>query len=253
MKKSQLDQLEKEIRKRNKALQKDIALLKSKSYSKSEHPVKKLAKAVAKRQTVDHDPLLVQPEKLKVDRIAEKIEKQQARKQQAEFFKPVKHFLSTVFSALKVPLELAVLSRQDSRPIHHPQAYPRRKMTVLKVSLATLLILTILFSIYFVQGVFATTEKTFVALSQNCLYSNYDQEITGGSVVTNKARGCSVTREITKVAESEPIEVKYLLEGKKMVCHFERGEFDENNLDYMTQDLDKCEGELKDILLELMR
>jgi len=237
--KSELDKLEREIIAKNKKLERDIKLLKQKSYSGKEHPVKELVKEITKKQTVDYDPLIVQPKKVNINVKPEPKEKES------------KLSVVKMLGMFKPELDFAFLQKQriHSKPLV-PHGEKRRQLTVLRILLVVLLIFTIVFSIYFVQGVFATTEQNFIALSQNCLYSDYNQNVQG-SVVSNKARGCTITREITKVAENEPVEVKYLLEGKKMVCHYDKGEFDKNKLDYMTQDLQNCEGELKDILVEL--
>lgn len=232
-----LDKLEKELKERNKNLENDIQVLKDKS--RQNHPVHKLVASVTKPQTVSYDPLVVDAQK--VDKVVDKIDSKQKNE----------NVFEKLISFLKIALDLVLLARMPSRPRQLLPTSQRRHLLWLKILLIFLILATGLFSFYFVQGVFATTEKNFIALSQNCLYTKYDQNIAGGSVISNTASGCNIVREIKKVGPDEPVEVKYLLEGKKMVCHYNKGEFDETNLNYMSTDLDHCEGELKDILVEL--
>jgi hypothetical protein len=94
------------------------------------------------------------------------------------------------------------------------------------------------------------TKEEFVSRVQSCRSGAYLGHVDG-SIVKYETKNCVVSKEVTHIGDGEPDEIKVLFEGKRMVCEYRKGEFNFDNIDYIMADIDSCNGDLKDILLEL--
>ncbi len=56
----------------------------------------------------------------------------------------------------------------------------------------------------------------------------------------------------TLISADETPEMKSLLEGKSLTCRYEKGKFDQRWVTSLIFGIEYCEGELKDILVDLI-
>jgi len=71
-----------------------------------------------------------------------------------------------------------------------------------------------------------------------------------GNQISLEADRCTLTKWISEFDPVEPLEIVELLQDKDMICEYNKGEFDDAFLN-LTGSLDKCDGSLKDILIEI--
>ncbi len=62
----------------------------------------------------------------------------------------------------------------------------------------------------------------------------------------NSTGNCSIQKTVTFVSAEEPPTTRTLLEGKRVICAYERGKFDNRLIQNMTLGMENCSGELKD-------
>jgi hypothetical protein len=92
----------------------------------------------------------------------------------------------------------------------------------------------------------------FITNAQSCNPSILELD-DGGTITTYEVNeACVMVRTMTKLAESEPQEVKLLFENRSMVCTYSRGQFDVNLVNTITRGLENCDGSLKDSIYELI-
>lgn len=88
--------------------------------------------------------------------------------------------------------------------------------------------------------------------AMNCGKARVLQQQLGGNVLEFTANNCVLTKRITYFGSDEPSEAITRLTGKTMQCVFEKGHLRSSLLDGLN-DLESCEGELKDALYALLR
>ncbi len=89
-------------------------------------------------------------------------------------------------------------------------------------------------------------EETFLDLDEDigavAYYSIYDPYLDI----------CTLDKKIVKVADNENPVVKKMLEGKNLVCTYQKGEFNERWVTSLIYDIENCQGELKESIGQLM-
>lgn len=64
--------------------------------------------------------------------------------------------------------------------------------------------------------------------------------------------GCVFTKTLVSLNESETSQMKLLLTGKSFSCNYEKGKFDRRLVESLLYGMENCDGELKDILGQLL-
>ena len=138
-----------------------------------------------------------------------------------------------------------LLQKASKKPI-----FPK----ILRVLGIILLIAAIIVGIYFAYplaaGIFekkCDNSQCFITAANNCQIASF-QNTQAGSLFEYKTKGCVLTKTNIRVGDSEPSEIKYLLEGKSMICKYTKGNFDDNLVNSLSYGLSICTGELRDAI-----
>ena len=65
--------------------------------------------------------------------------------------------------------------------------------------------------------------------------------------------GCTLTKELTKFSDAEPVVVQNFFTGKMMRCAFEMNKFDATLAQGLLAGLNQCEGSLKESIIQLQK
>ena len=95
------------------------------------------------------------------------------------------------------------------------------------------------------------TQDCFIAAANSCSAVRM-QQVEAGSLFDYSEKNCALTKTATKLNETEPQEIKDLLEGKSLVCNYSQGNFNENWINTLSIGIEDCSGELKDAIDELI-
>jgi hypothetical protein len=92
----------------------------------------------------------------------------------------------------------------------------------------------------------------FIAAANKC--ENMSLTLTEDAGVFNYAssENCTFTKTLVSPDASETPDMKKLLEGKSMTCNYEKGKFDARLANSLIYGMEFCEGDLKEILAELI-
>lgn len=71
-------------------------------------------------------------------------------------------------------------------------------------------------------------------------------------VVNYSTSNCVLNKTIISLNQNESTDIKRLVEGKSMLCRYENGAFDQNWINSLVFGIEKCEGELRDVLGQLI-
>ncbi len=96
-----------------------------------------------------------------------------------------------------------------------------------------------------------TTAKCFIDAANNCQYAIFDLTDDVGTFAFEE-KDCMLTKTVMELNGKESQEMKKLLEYKRVVCTYEKGNFDERLLWTLTQGIDNCTGALKETIGQLM-
>ncbi len=128
---------------------------------------------------------------------------------------------------------------------------PGKKKAVILVSAIIALGILAFLAYYF--GVFAKScedNSCLIDSANSCKSAQLAQNVEG-STFNLRTRGCFLIKTASSLNESEPPEIKELIEGKSMTCKFDKGQFDARWVNTLALGIEACEGELRDSLLEL--
>ncbi|KHO49302.1 MAG: hypothetical protein QT02_C0007G0025 [archaeon GW2011_AR9] len=95
------------------------------------------------------------------------------------------------------------------------------------------------------------TTDCFVAAANTCSPTVFTSTETFGVVEFSSASDCTYMKKMISF-NSEAPSLKSMLDGKNMTCSYERGAFDSKWLKYLILGAEKCNGELKERLGELL-
>lgn len=122
--------------------------------------------------------------------------------------------------------------------------YHKLRTPLLIVSSAIVLFLLI----FAVINISSCGEECFVKKVNDCKEGTFTSNIDSIEMQIDVYDDCSYTKTLVGLAATEPQEIKDLFLGKSMICYYDKGNFPEETLSTLTNDLGKCEGELKDNL-----
>lgn len=92
----------------------------------------------------------------------------------------------------------------------------------------------------------------FVFYADDCQKAVLREEVTGGTIIKYQSSSrCTVTKSIETFGTAEPEEVVDAFKGKKMVCSYERNNFDPLIAEGISLGLNYCQGELRDAIIDL--
>ncbi|MBI4451424.1 hypothetical protein HY642_05600 [Candidatus Woesearchaeota archaeon] len=95
------------------------------------------------------------------------------------------------------------------------------------------------------------TKDCFVPLANDCK----DADITvteDAGVFRFLSKDCVFTKTLVTPNSQETSEMKALLQGKSLACKYDKGRFDQRWTESLVFGIENCEGELKDILVQLL-
>jgi len=95
------------------------------------------------------------------------------------------------------------------------------------------------------------TQACFITAADSCSAVKM-QQVEAGSLFSYSEKGCILTKTLKTMNETEPAEMKDLLEGKSLTCAYTSGDFNENWINTLSIGIENCSGELKDAIDELV-
>jgi len=66
------------------------------------------------------------------------------------------------------------------------------------------------------------------------------------------SNNCVFTKTVISLQEDEAQDMKYLLEGTSLSCSYQQGSFNEHWANSLLTDIEDCDGELKDLIAQLI-
>ena len=125
------------------------------------------------------------------------------------------------------------------------------------IPLIVLILVAVYFLIQYIPGIISSisskscsTQECFITAANSCS-SVKMQQTEAGSLFDYSEKGCILTKTAAKLNETEPVEIKDLLEGKSLTCGYSQGNFNENWLKTLSIGIENCSGDLKDAIDEL--
>jgi hypothetical protein len=100
-------------------------------------------------------------------------------------------------------------------------------------------------------GKTCANQTCFLEAANLCNSANF-QQTEADSVFKYNIRGCVLTKTALKINETEPVEIRNLLQGKSMACAYEKGSFDAAWVSTLSLNLENCTGDLKDSIEQLL-
>ena len=97
-----------------------------------------------------------------------------------------------------------------------------------------------------------TTKECFTASANDCKDSTLTFTEDAGVIRYSSSKDCVFTKTLVSLNVNESQEMKNLLQGKSLTCNYEKGIFDQRWVTSLIFGTESCEGELRDILVELI-
>lgn len=95
------------------------------------------------------------------------------------------------------------------------------------------------------------TAACFIEAASTCEDSEVTLEQPGGTFKYSSTQ-CTIKKTLVTLDQSENQEMKHALEGKSLVCTYNKGAFDPRWVNSLVFGLESCKGELKDTLAWLL-
>ena len=133
--------------------------------------------------------------------------------------------------------------------------FNKKHFSLEKVIVILIGIAAIAFIVYLISSLAGsqkcTTTECFTLKAENCEKAGLER-VEDGSTFNYKTNNCVLTKTAAKISDLETSQVKSLLEGKSLTCTYQKNNFNMNWLNTLTLSLDKCQGPLKDGLMNLL-
>ena len=97
-----------------------------------------------------------------------------------------------------------------------------------------------------------TTKECFISSANDCNEINLTLTEDAGVLKYSSSKDCVFKKTLVSLNANETQEMKSLLEGKSLTCRYEKGKFDQRWVTSLIFGTEYCEGELRDILVELL-
>lgn len=92
----------------------------------------------------------------------------------------------------------------------------------------------------------------FLEKANKCKSATYFSNIDGTQFQVTSQSDCTYERTITGFSEEETSATKALMKDKKMVCTYDKGTLSESYFNTITGNIENCQGELKDVIYDVM-
>jgi len=120
------------------------------------------------------------------------------------------------------------------------------------VKIYHIIILTLVFLAGCAGPQICNTADCFIADANECKATSVEIKEEIGVVKYSTTEDCTFTKQIVSLDKGEAQEMKNLLEGKMLTCSYEVGDFDQRWVNTLIDGIETCDGELKDILGQLL-
>ena len=97
-----------------------------------------------------------------------------------------------------------------------------------------------------------TTKECFISSANDCNDISLTLTEDAGVLKYASSKDCVFTKTLVSLNANETQEMKSLLQGKSLTCRYEKGKFDQRWVTSLIFGTEYCEGELRDILAELI-
>lgn len=97
-----------------------------------------------------------------------------------------------------------------------------------------------------------TTKECFISSANDCKDIDLTLTEEAGVIKYASSKDCVFTKTLVSLNADETQEMKGLLQGKSLTCRYEKGKFDQRWVTSLIYGTEYCEGELRDILVELI-
>ncbi len=101
-------------------------------------------------------------------------------------------------------------------------------------------------------AVACTTKECFISSANDCKDISLTLTEDAGVLKYSSSKDCLFTKTLVSLNVDETQEMKNLLEGKSLTCRYEKGKFDQRWASSLIFGTEYCEGELRNILVELI-
>jgi hypothetical protein len=95
-------------------------------------------------------------------------------------------------------------------------------------------------------------KSCFISAANDCQELSFTSSEDIGVFQYSSAKNCTFTKTLVSLNAGDTAEMKALLEGKSFACRYKKGQFDERLVNTLLFGSEKCNGELKEILAELV-
>jgi len=114
-------------------------------------------------------------------------------------------------------------------------------------------VVVVLAAVYFIgfAGKTCDSIECFVGKANECASVTYEVQEEYGLMLYS-AEDCRFTKTVVKMDESEDPELRGLIEGKSLNCGYPEGMFNTRWMYSLLADMDQCEGELKDVMEQVI-
>jgi len=128
---------------------------------------------------------------------------------------------------------------------------PEEESPRIKFAIGAVVIILVLF--YFVSISFQTcaTAECFLEKANACETTSFEVQEEFGLMLYS-TENCIFEKKVLNIDASEDPELKNLIEGKSLTCDYEKAMFKNKWMESLIADLDSCQGELKDIMQQLI-
>jgi nitrous oxide reductase accessory protein NosL len=96
-----------------------------------------------------------------------------------------------------------------------------------------------------------TTEQCFIPLANDCKEASLTLQQAAGTF-SYTVKDCVLTKTLVSLKPDEAQDMKDALQGKSMTCKYEQGKFDTRWTDSLLGGMELCQGELRDVLGNLL-
>ena len=97
-----------------------------------------------------------------------------------------------------------------------------------------------------------TTKERFISSANDCNDISLTLTEDAGVIKYSSSKDCVFSKTLVSFNADETQEMKSLLQGKSLTCRYEKGKFDPRWVTSLIYGTEYCEGELRDILIELI-
>ena len=126
------------------------------------------------------------------------------------------------------------------------QEYNWKKIALFSVAVLAIVVISI-----FTLNQISMTRERFIEKANLCEKAEFISTIEG-TTYKFLTENCVFKKKIIKLDKYEPEEVNDLFLNEELTCNYNEGEFNTNWIDYLTKDIENCEGELKEIIEEIL-